>query len=125
MYHYLNMCNLCRYAQFSQAWSQLLVTSSSTLVHYNPVKTLILACDASPYGVGAVLSHKIGDNKWPIAFTLNTGATNKNYSQIDEEALKIVFGVKHFHKYLFGQLFTIKSDHKPLQHLLGEKRVSL
>ena len=33
-----------------------------------------------------------------------------------------MFGVKHFHQYLFGRPFTIKSDHKPLQYLLGEKK---
>ena len=36
--------------------------------------------------------------------------------------MAIVFGVKHFHQYLFGWSFAIKSDHKPLQHLLGEKK---
>ena len=36
--------------------------------------------------------------------------------------LAIVFGVKHFHQYLFGRPFTIKLDHKPLQYLLGEKK---
>ena len=33
-----------------------------------------------------------------------------------------MFGVKHFHQYLFGRSFTIKSDHKPLQYLLEEKK---
>ena len=33
-----------------------------------------------------------------------------------------MFGVKHSHQYLFGRSFTIKSDRKPLQYLLGEKK---
>ncbi len=65
----------------------------------------------------------MGEGEHPIAFASQSLApAEKNYSQIDKEALAIVFGVKHFHQYLFGRSFTIKSDHKPLQHLLGEKK---
>ena len=46
----------------------------------------------------------------------------KRYSQLDKEALAIVFGVKRFHQYIFGRKFSIVSDHKPLQYLLNENR---
>ena len=103
--------------------SKSMLTSSCILTHYDPTKPLILACDASPYGVGAVLSHKLGEDERPIAFASRSMASaEKNYSQIDKETLAIVFGVKHFHQYLFGLPFTIKLDHKPLQYLFGEKK---
>ena len=107
---------------FQEAKAQL--TSSCLLVHFDPDRELILACDASPYGVGAVLSHRMDDGSdKPIAFASRSLApAERKYAQLDKEGLAIVFGVKKFHHYLFGREFTIYSDHKPLQHLFSEFR---
>ena len=56
----------------------------------------------------------------PIGFASRTlSPAEKHYSQLDKEALAIIFGIKKFHDYLQGHHFTIYSDHQPLQYLFG------
>ena len=68
---------------FCEAKEQL--TSDRVLIHYNPTLPVILACDASPYGAGAVLSHKLSSGKEKtIAFVSRTlSKVEQNYAQIE------------------------------------------
>ena len=104
--------------------SQGMLTSSQVLVHFNPDLDLILACDVSSYGIGAVLAHKMSDGvDRPIAFASRTLTdSEQKYAQTEREALACVFGVKKFHSYLYGHHFTLIIDHKPLLALFSEHR---
>ncbi len=79
--------------------SKKLMTSSQLLVQFYPEKELILSCNASQYGIGAVLAHHMADGtEKPIEFASKTiTAAEKNYSQIEREGLACVFGIKKFH----------------------------
>ena len=77
------------------------LTSDMFLSHFDSNLELIVACDASSYGVGACILHKMpdGTNK-PIAYASRTLLpAERNYSQIEKEALVIIFAVTKFHRY--------------------------
>ncbi|GFW57819.1 retrovirus-related Pol polyprotein from transposon 412 [Trichonephila clavipes] len=100
------------------------ICSPKILVHYDPSLPLTLASDASPVGIGCVLSHVYPDgSERPIAFASRTlSGSEKKYSQIDKEALSIVWAVRKFYLYLKGRRFTLITDHKPLIAIFGSKR---
>ncbi|KAK8764337.1 hypothetical protein V5799_033053 [Amblyomma americanum] len=104
-------------AEHMEAFESLkkLLTSNSLLVHFKTDVPSVLSCDAS-VGVGAVLAHRDSKgNEQPVAYASRTLSwAERNYAQIDREALAVVFGVRHFHQYLCGRDFLIITDHKPL-----------
>lgn len=100
-----------------------ILASDQVLWHYDPALPLVLAVDSSAYGIGAVLAHTMSDGtERPISCASRSlSNAEKNYSQLDKEALAIMWGVQKHHQYLFGRKFTLKTDHKPLVYIFGPK----
>lgn len=105
-------------AEQQQAFENLKTALASTdlLVHFDPTVKLRLDTDASSVGIGAVLSHIYPDGQEkPISFASRTlTKAEQKWSQIDREACAIIYGVKKFYQYLYGNKFELITDHKPL-----------
>ena len=96
--------------------SKKALLTSNALTHFDPKLPLVVVADSSAYGIGAVLCHLIDGKERPICFASRTlTSTERNYAQLEKEALAMVFALRKFHYYLWGQNnFTVITDHKPL-----------
>ena len=75
--------------------SKELLTSSRVIVHFDPELDIILACDASAYGIGVVLSQCMSDGRKKSIDFVSRMLTEagKKYSQVVKECLACVFGI--------------------------------
>lgn len=100
-----------------------LLTSSNSLELYDPKKQIIVASDASPYGLGAVLSHLINGEERPVMFVSCTlSPAEQNYAQIHREALGIMFALKQFCRYIYGLHFTLYTDNQALKEIYNPSK---
>ena len=98
--------------------------SDLALAHYDLKKELIVASDASDYGIGAVLLLKFEDGVTKSISHASRALlpVERNYSQIEKEGLTITYAVKKFHRFIHGRTFVLKTDHKPLLSIFGSKK---
>lgn len=99
--------------------------SERVLIPYDPGLPIVLTSDASPVGIAAVLSHIIDGQERPVAYVSRSlTASERNYSQLDREALAIIFAVTRFYNYIYGRNFLLVTDNEPLSRIFGHNRAS-
>ncbi len=94
------------------------------LEYPNYEKPFTLITDASGRGLGAVLAQKNDQGKEVVITyaSKSLSPAEKNYAITEQECLAVIFGIKHFHKYLIDRSFIIITDHSALKGFLNDKR---
>lgn len=81
-----------------------------------------LVVDASPHGLGSVLVQFDDTGKSRIIACASKSLTKseKNYPQVQREALAIVWAVERFQLFLRGQQFTVMTDNQGNEYIFGK-----
>jgi len=86
---------------------------------YDPAKELTLTADASEKAISAVLSQE----NHPVLYLSRTlSEAESRYSNVEREALAIVWATQRARHFLLGRKFKIISDHRPLEFLFGDEK---
>lgn len=109
-------------AQQSFAVLKNKLISAPILSFPNDTDPFVLDTDASNCGVGAVLSQvQDGQERVIEYFSKTLQKAERNYCVTRKELLAVVLATKHFHHYLFGRQFLLRTDHASLRWLYNFK----
>nr|XP_034319592.1 uncharacterized protein K02A2.6-like [Crassostrea gigas] len=95
------------------------LTSDTVMSYYDQTKSTEVVVDASPVGLGAILSQ---EGKIVAYASRSLTHVEQRYSQTEREALAIVWSCEHFHLYIYGSRFTLVTDHKPLESIFNNPK---
>jgi hypothetical protein len=94
------------------------------LAYPQPGEKFIVDTDASNIGIGGVLFQVQDGKERVIAYYSKTlSRAEGNYCVTRRELLAIVRMLEHFHKYLYGQEFRLRTDHSVLTWLMTFKNL--
>lgn len=101
-----------------EALKQLMKTSMLNTFYKRDHETTLFA-DAGPEAAGAILAQKDNEGVQRVVACASRAFSGpeRNYSQLEKEALACKWSVKRFDYYLAGSKFTLVTDHKPLETL--------
>lgn len=92
------------------------LSNNAHLQIFDPSQPIELECDCSQKALGGVLSQ----NNKPVLYLSKTlSDAETKYSQIEREALALVWCIQRCHRFLFGRKFLLITDHQPLTFLFA------
>ena len=93
---------------------------SPVLVYPRFGEPFTLETDASILGLGAVLSQKQSDRcLHAVAYASRAlNSAEENYGVTELETLAVVWGITHFHSYLYGGDVTVITEHSTVKPVL-------
>lgn len=95
------------------------LTSDIVMSYYDQKKSSEIVVDASPFGLGAILSQ---EGKIVAFASRSLTQVEQHYSQTEREALSIVWSCEHFRLYIYGSRFPLVTDHKPLESIFNNPK---
>jgi NAD(P)-dependent dehydrogenase (short-subunit alcohol dehydrogenase family) len=95
------------------------INSSPVLHVADPSLQYNVATDASQTGMGAVLYQveKSGKKRYIAFASKSLNGAQRNYSATKRELLGMMFSLRQFHEYLWGNHFVLYTDHNALTSL--------
>lgn len=102
---------------------KLALASSQTMAYYSQEADTQVIVDASPVGLGVILTQAQADGAYKPVYYASRALTDveRRYSQTEREALAIVWACEKFHVFLYGREFSMITDHKPLEMIYSPK----
>ncbi|GBG77762.1 hypothetical protein CBR_g24210 [Chara braunii] len=105
-------------AECQQAFATLkdALATAPILIRSDPSKQFIFITDWQPEAISAILAQKGNDGReHVIKYASRTVPDERrNDSAPQGECYAVVWGIQHFHPYLYGQKFRLVTDHEPM-----------